>query len=99
MIMHEPNSVRTVHYTIQLAGLGVFAIILVISCIYSYRFMMSNQLFEEAALTTSLDEKVGYVHKSAGLNPYDVEKWNTLALLLNEKSGQRRLFIHHSNNE
>ncbi|WP_226643202.1 O-antigen ligase family protein [Mesobacillus subterraneus] len=66
-------------------------ILILVTAVQSYRFIKSDQLFDQAIAEESLTKKQMLVDQSLQYNNYDIEKWNTLGLLLSEdESGANR---------
>lgn len=59
-------------------------ILILVTAGQSYRFIKSDQLFDQAIAEESLTQKQKLVDASLQYNNYDLEKWNTLGLLLSE---------------
>ncbi|MBT2693711.1 O-antigen ligase family protein [Bacillus sp. ISL-55] len=66
-------------------------LLILVTAVQSYRFIKSDQLFDQAIAEESLPRKQMLVDESLQYNNYDIEKWNTLGLLLSEdESGANR---------
>jgi hypothetical protein len=66
-------------------GLILFSIGVII---ISYRFNISNQLFQQANSQQTIEEKLLWTDQSIQSNQYDIDKWNALGLLYSQIPGQ-----------
>ena len=57
------------------------------------RLMMSNHYFNQAVEESDLQYKIYYVNKSIEYNSHDIDKWNTLGLLLLEDKSKNKQVI------
>ncbi|MGG7619599.1 O-antigen ligase family protein [Bacillus coreaensis] len=71
---------------ILITGMSMLVVLVLFSSVYSYRFLQSNQVYENALEEQSTSVIKTEVYKSLQYNPYDVEKWNALGILLEDSS-------------
>ncbi|WP_335871133.1 O-antigen ligase family protein [Bacillus sp. 2205SS5-2] len=57
------------------------AVVVLIGLMYSYRFMKSNEVYQQVSTVKNIAMQEEYVQTAIENNPYDIEKWNTLGKL------------------
>lgn len=60
----------------------IFVLLICFSLVTSYRFHVSNRLFDQAVKDLTVGDKLELVDQALQYNKNDIEKWNTLGLLL-----------------